>query len=230
MLIRTGVENNMEGRSIAWALEHPGCFAYGLDGEAALEALPAAWRAYVTWISTHTSQSWLSDEPAESRLEDAWDGYAIDELFERSQQGYEVNAWFLHDWKPLTQLEIERGLHVLSWSRSDLLATVANLSEDKLSQSYAGERWNILGILKHIAGAEWWYLDRLGLAFPRNEVPGQPFARLEKVRGHFIQVLPSLAGIQQVTGVSGEFWSPRKILRRAAWHELDHIAHIQKLL
>ena len=230
MLIRTGVENNMEGRSIAWALEHPGCFAYGLDGEAALEALPAAWRAYVTWISTHTSQSWLSDEPAESRLEDAWDGYAIDELFERSQQGYEVNAWFLHDWKPLTQLEIERGLHVLSWSRSDLLATVANLSEDKLSQSYAGERWNILGILKHIAGAEWWYLDRLGLAFPRNEVPGQPFERLEKVREHFLQVLPALAGIQQVTGVSGEFWSPRKILRRAAWHELDHIAHIQKLL
>ena len=230
MLIRTGVENNMEGRSIAWALEHPGCFAYGLDGEAALEALPAAWRAYVTWISTHTSQSWLSDEPAESRLEDAWDGYAIDELFERSQQGYEVNAWFLHDWKPLTQLEIERGLHVLSWSRSDLLATVANLSEDKLSQSYAGERWNILGILKHIAGAEWWYLDRLGLAFPRNEVPGQPFERLEKVREHFLQVLPALAGIQQVTGVSGEFWSPRKILRRAAWHELDHIEHIRKLL
>ena len=38
-----GVENNIEGRSLAWALEHPGCFAYGPDGEAALEALPAAW-------------------------------------------------------------------------------------------------------------------------------------------------------------------------------------------
>ena len=51
MLIRTGVENNMDGRSLAWALEHPGCFADGADGEAALAALPAAWRAYTAWIN-----------------------------------------------------------------------------------------------------------------------------------------------------------------------------------
>ena len=230
MLLRTGVENNMEGRSIAWALEHPGCFAYGVDGEAALEALPAAWHSYTAWIAAHAVQSWLPDEPAEVHLEETWDGYTIDEQFEHAGQGYEVNAWFLHDWKPLTQVEIERGLQVLSWSRSGLLATVAGLGEDKLNLSYPGERWSIAGILKHIAGAEWWYLDRLGLAFPRNEVPEQPFERLEKVRGHFTQLLPALANGSQVVGVSGEFWSPRKILRRAAWHELDHIEHIRKLL
>ena len=230
MLIRTGVENNMEGRSIAWALEHPGCFAYGVDGEAALEALPAAWHSYTAWVAAHAAQSWLPDEPAEVHLEETWDGYTIDEQFEHAGQGYEVNAWFLHDWKPLTQVEIERGLQVLSWSRADLLATVAGLGEHKLNQSYPGERWSIAGILKHIAGAEWWYLDRLGLAFPRSEVPERPYERLEKVRGHFTQLLPALADASQVVGVSGEFWSPRKVLRRAAWHELDHIDHIRKLL
>ena len=230
MLIRTGVENNMEGRSLAWALEHPGCFAYGPHGEAALEALPAAWRAYTAWIAAHTAQSWLPDEPAEMRLEDAWDGYVIDEVFELAADGYEVNAWFLHDWKPLTQIEIERGLHILSWSRADLLAIVNPLSPEKLAQTYPGERWSIAGILKHIAGAEWWYLDRLGLAFPRAEVPDDPFQRLEKVRSHLNQVLPTLAGVEQVVGTDGEFWSPRKLLRRAAWHELDHIFHIRKLL
>ena len=230
MLVRAGLENNMEGRSLAWALEHPGCFAYGAEGEAALEALPAAWRAYTAWVTAHTTQSWLPDEPAEIRLEDTWDSYVIDEAFERAADGYEVDAWFLPDWKPLTGAEIERGMQILSWSRADLLATVYNLSAEKLAQTYPGERWSIAGIIKHIAGAEWWYLDRLGLAFPRAEVPGDPFQRLEKVRTHLFQVLPTLEGSKQVVGISGEFWSPRKLLRRAAWHELDHISHIDKLL
>jgi len=43
-------------------------------------------------------------------------------------------------------------------------------------------------------------------------------------------VLPDLAGSSQVLGVNGEFWSPRKVLRRAAWHEIDHIEHIFKLI
>jgi hypothetical protein len=231
MLIRTAIENNVEGRSLAWALEHPGCYAYGPDGETALESLPAAWRSYLAWFKQHnTTQSWLSDEPAELRLEETWDGYTIDEQFERAEQGYEVNAWFLHDWKPLAELDIERGLYLLTWSRLDLLATVAGLSEDRLNQTYPEERWSITGILNHIAGAEWWYLDRLGLAFPRSEVPEQPFERLEKVRSYLIRVLPGLAGSKQVTGVYGELWSPCKLLRRAAWHELDHLAHIRKLL
>ena len=32
MQIRVGLENNIEGRSLAWVLDHPGCFAYGKDG------------------------------------------------------------------------------------------------------------------------------------------------------------------------------------------------------
>jgi hypothetical protein len=230
MLIRTGVENNMEGRSLAWVLEHPGCFAYGPDGESALAALPEAWRAYTSWINAHTAESWLTDEPAEICLEETWEGYTIDEQYERVEQGYDVDAWFLSDWKPLTAAEIERGQRILSWSRADLLAVVAGLSDEKLEQAYPGERWSIAGILKHIAGAEWWYLDRLGLAFPRAEVPDDPFQRLEKVRTHLFQVLPTLEGTKQVVGINGEFWSPRKLLRRAAWHELDHISHIGKLL
>ena len=44
------------------------------------------------------------------------------------------------------------------------------------------------------------------------------------------EALPRLAGANQVLGVDGEFWSPRKLLRCALWHELNHIAHIIKLL
>ena len=41
-----GLENNAEGRSQAWVLDHPGCFAYGVDGASALAAAPDAIRKY----------------------------------------------------------------------------------------------------------------------------------------------------------------------------------------
>jgi hypothetical protein len=54
--------------------------------------------------------------------------------------------------------------------------------------------------------------------------------RLEKVRPAFLKLLPELEGVKQVAGAEGEFWSPRKALRRALWHERDHTEHIRKLI
>jgi hypothetical protein len=229
-LYKIGLENNAEGRSQAWVLGHPGCFAYGADGQAALQGASQAIRDYRQWIDAHTSESWLDGDDAEYQLEQTWDCYTINDAYELAQEGYEVNAWFRHDWIPLNAEDIRHGLLLLSWGREELLKTVRNLGADILERTYPGERWSIAGILKHIGGAEWWYLDRLGLAFPRQEVPEDPFQRLEKVRLNLVEVLPGLAGSTQVVGVSGEFWSPRKLLRRAVWHEYDHIAHIKKLL
>jgi uncharacterized damage-inducible protein DinB len=195
-----------------------------------MEAIPQAIRDYAAWVGAHTSDSWLAGLDIEFQLEETWDCYSINDEFELTQDGYEVNAWFRHDWKPLSDDEIQRSLHLLAWSRRDLLKTVDNLSKDVLERKYPGERWSIAGILKHVGGAEWWYLHRLGLAFPQDAVPEDPFERLEKVRARLLEILPELAGSRQVVGVDGEFWSPRKLLRRAVWHECDHIRHIRKLL
>jgi hypothetical protein len=225
-----GLENGAEGRSQAWALGHPGCFAYGLDGPAALAAVPKAIQDYRMWIAAHTNECWLDETDNEYRLEETWECYTIDKDYELAQDGYEVNAWFRHDWIPLSVEDIQRGQLLLNWGREKLLKTVGDLPTETLERNYPKERWSIAGILKHIGGAEWWYLDRLGLAFPRQEVPEDPFQRLDKVRSSLLEILPGLAGSTQVIGSSGEFWSPRKLLRRAVWHEYDHIAHIQKLL
>jgi hypothetical protein len=53
---------------------------------------------------------------------------------------------------------------------------------------------------------------------------------LEKVRNLLNGILPTLKDKNQVVGVDGEFWSPRKVLRRALWHARDHTEHIRKLL
>jgi hypothetical protein len=229
-MFRIGLENNTEGRSQAWVLGHPGCFSYGVDGAAALEAVPKAIKDYRTWIAKHSSENWLPGSNTEYKLDETWECYSINDDYELVQDGYEVNAWFRHDWTPLNEEDIRRGLLLLSWGREELLHIIRHLIGEVLERTYPNERWSIAGILKHIGGAEWWYLDRLGLAFPRDEVPEQPLERLDKVRERLIEVLPGTAGSKQVVGVSGEFWSPRKLLRRAVWHEYDHIAHIRKLL
>ncbi len=228
-MFKVGLENNFEGRSLAWILGHPGCFANGRDGSQALAAVPQTIQDYRIWISSHLSESWLPST-SEFLLEETWDCYSIDENFEPAQAGYEVNAWFKHDWLPLSEEDIHHGLMLLAWSRGDLKDLVKDLDADTLARTYPNERWSIAGILNHVGGAEWWYLSRLGLAFPAQEVPKQPFERLDRVRTRLLEVLPGFAGSQQVIGISGEFWSSRKLLRRAVWHERDHIAHIRKLL
>jgi hypothetical protein len=224
-----GLENGVEGRSLAWGLEHPGLFAYGQTGAQALENLPVALQEYRNWVTGHTMQPWAGLMDVDFEVVETFQVFVIDEQFEIAQEGYEVNAWFLHDWKPLQPEEIERGLELLSWSRYDLLETVRGLNAQVMDTKHAGERWSIDGILRHVGGAEWWYMDRLGLAIPREQVPDEPFERLEKVRAHLISVLPRLIGSAQVVGINGEIWSPRKLLRRAVWHERDHKAHIEKL-
>jgi len=229
MEFQVGLENNVEGRSLAWVIGLPGCFAYGADGTAALAAAQAAIRDYLEWLADRGG-SWLAAEDIEISHVETWDVYDIDGQFKRAQQGYSVNAWFLDDWKPLTAEEVERGMKVLAWSRADLIQTVSQLTPEELEAKHPGERWSIAGILRHVGGAEWWYLDRLGLAFRRENVPAEPFERLDVVRACLVEVLPRLVGSQQVSGKDGEFWSPRKLLRRAAWHERDHTFHIQKLV
>jgi hypothetical protein len=234
MIFQVGVENNNEGRSIAWALEHPGCFAYGMKGQAAVTNLEGALNKYAGWILRHEPNTWLTfaENEIEVEINGIWDVYFIDDNLDKTSEvdGYSVESFFPFDWKPLTADEIKRALDMLAWSREDLLKTVRGLSDAKLNETYTGERWSINGILKHVGGAEWWYLDRLGRAFPRSEVPEEPLARLEKVRKHFLSELYKWDDVKQVVGIDGEFWSPRKVLRRALWHERDHTEHILKLL
>lgn len=233
MLFHVGIENYNEGvRSIAWALEHPGCYAYGKDADAALAAFPAALRAYSNWINQR-ELSWLHIQNIDVNVNGVWNNYTINDKFERleaGENGMAVESWFQYDWKPLTDEEIERALKLLTWSRADLLKVIDGLPAEKLDKTQPGERWSINGILRHAGGAEWWYMDRLGRAFPQAELPKTPMERLEKTRQAFLELLPQLKGIKLVTGMDGEFWSPRKVLRRALWHERDHTEHIRKLV
>jgi hypothetical protein len=230
MPLKIGIENGMEGRSIVWVLDHMGCFSYGSQPESALEALPAAIQEYNQWLVSHGKESWCIPPNQEPLLDGTWDVFHIDENYRVSESGYEVNAWFQDDWRPLSKAEIDRGSELLGLTRQDLLGGVSGLDEKALNNKPSADSWSIDQVLNHVRNAEWWYLDRLGMAYPRNDMPLEIFESLKKIREHMLDILTNLAESNLVLGIDGEFWSPRKLLRRTVWHERDHTFHIKELL
>jgi len=231
MKLSIGLENGFEGRSIAWALDYPGCFSYGKDGSEAIVAIPQAVLSYQAWLDSHTADSWLKDlSDFDVSLVETWQFYEIDEFYNPVEHGNGVNAWFRHDWKPLTALDARRGIQLLSWGREDLLALLAAIPPQKLDEPVPGERWTRRGILAHVATIQWWLADRLGKAgLSRTQLPKDPFERMMVTSTMLEQAINDLAGEELVLGKDGEFWSPHKLLRRATWHVRDHFEHIHKL-
>ena len=234
MQLKIGLEKYFEDKAIAWAVDYPGCFAYGEDEQEALMRIPDAFLAYQNWINHKAGDaSWLKHvSDFDIRLLESFHNYRINSHYEVVEQdGNIIMAWFHVDWLPLTSQECSRIDRLLDWSRKDLLDLIAVIPEDQMDIHLANERWSIREILNHIGGAEWWYLERLNLAgISRTELPKDLFERLDLIRKQLKKILPEFQDRELVTGKGGEFWSPRKVLRRSLWHEKDHIVHIQKLL
>jgi hypothetical protein len=226
--IRIGLENGIEGRSLAWALDMPGCFAYGQDGAEALLRIPQAVITYREWIATHAATPWLQDlGDFDVALTEIFDCFRV----KKDNKDYEVNAWFNDDQRVLSAIEVERGLAMLDWSKTELESLLQSLTLAQMEQKFPGERWNIKGVALHIAGANWWYLDRLGMAnLDLTSASKAPMERIAQVQSLLHQAFATLVNKPQVVTVDEENWSPRKVLRRAIWHMRDHYFHIERLL
>jgi uncharacterized damage-inducible protein DinB len=232
MHIRIGIENNIEGRTLAWALDYPGCFSYGMDETEALIRLPRELLNYEKWIKDHTSNPWVEFKDMEMHVEERYNTFRLGDDYRPAPEGegYEINAWFIDDWRPLEIVEINHALETFHWQREELLAGLTTLPTERLKKQFPGQRWNILGIAKHIANAEFWYLSRLELIkIQRSDLLPEPIPRLEQMAGLIDRVLPSHVNQVRVSGLDGEFWSYRKIVRRILWHQRDHIEHIKEL-
>jgi hypothetical protein len=231
MKILIGLENGNEGRSVAWVLEHFSCFATGQDGQTAIVSLANAIPEYIAWMAKHTAKPWFSPDEIEIHLEEVVEDWRIDSFFNPvSEGGRLIKAWFKHDWKPVTQSDAEHILQLLSWNRQDLLELISSLDPQDLDKSFEPGEWTIRQIIGHIGRSEWWLADRLGRTHGEELLPEDPFERLIQERGNLVNIIPDLVDTIQVAGKDGEIWSPRKVLRRACWHERDHLAQIHRYL
>lgn len=233
MPIKVAIENNIEGRSLAWVLDTPGCFAYGSEEAEALIRVPQALIAFKYWLDGCTEDSWLKDlKDFDIRLIETFRAYKVNDSLQPDEAGeLEINAWFHHDWLPLSALEFEHGLSVVRWAHEELRELTAALKDEQLERTFAGERWSIRGILGHVGTAEWWYLSRLGLVkCERKALPDDAFERMQYTLDNLTAVRSEMVDREFVRGITGELWSPRKVIRRFCWHALDHCQHIHGLI
>lgn len=231
-LIKVGIANHFDGRSLAFALDYPGCFAFGSEETEALIRIPQAVVAFKNWLDGNTPASWLRNlQDFDIRLLETFDIYTIDGLYEPAQEGKRVGEFFHHDWLSLTGVEIDRGLQVLRWAHQDLYELTANLTDAQIDRKYPDESLSIRGILFHVADTEWRFLDRLSSApYSKESLPDDPRQRLEVTLWQNEAVLPAFTDKEHVFGHAGELWSPRKVLRRECYHALDHCQHIHRLI
>ncbi|MFZ3069904.1 MAG: hypothetical protein WA110_02110 [Anaerolineaceae bacterium] len=226
MLIRIGLEHGVEGRTLAWALDFPGCFAYGLDDAEVLIRIAHNLVKHEVWVNLHTDTPWFVLEELDFRTVEVWDTFTT----ETSVGAYEVNAWFKDDQRLVSPSEVEQALLLHHWQREELLAGVESLPPEILKVIFPGQRWDILGILRHVARVEYWYLRNLDLTLPPLPEGDDPVELLAFTEELVRENLPAFAGNPTASGHQGESWSCRKVVRRLLWHQRDHIDHIRQLV
>ena len=166
----------IEGNWVAHVPDLPGCFNTHQDREAAISGTPKAVERYVEWSNGHGLRiSGLSGPMIVSEVARPW-------IYE---QDYEVNAFFASDRPSLTEGEVQELERLLLATRRDLETELEQVSDEAAMTEVPDERWTIMGTLDHVASAEQWYFDRLGLALSTSELPGDPLGPFEESTGSY---------------------------------------------
>lgn len=193
-LIQIGLENKVEGRTLAWALDYPGVFTYGADDAEAIMRMPREMLRFESWLNLRTDHPWVQLEGLDMHIDETFEVFPVDDEGEI----YEVNAFFRSDLLPLSAEEIQRALQIYNWQREELLAGVETLPKDLLIRQFEGQRWTIEGILEHIARVERWYFSRLGFEISLPDDCSDPLRLLTLSAEGVRRSLPEIVEWNQV--------------------------------
>ena len=221
MTIRVGLELPAPGSPEpfgAWVFDLPGCYSPGANELAAIAGVHRQIERYLRLLYlNHIPPALVPNGDPE-----------VVERFSCTLDGdYEVNASFSSDRGQVSDDEVGFARAVLAVTRPALIRAARQANEWPKGTRTAGE------VLHHVASAEWFYSTRVERdpetlrRFGRAELT-HPLERLGAVRAWVlarIDTLPSLGALERTH--RGERWTPRKVLRRFIYHELDHLAELE---
>ncbi len=210
------------GRFGAWLLDVPGAFGSAASRDLAISQAGSALGWFRDWLGRHGQH-----------LAGAF-GFpeAVEEVAAVTTDGYERNATFAEDARPLGRDELDVAIGRLGFARSDLDALRPRLDEVKATA--AGER-TVEGVLEHLATAEIWLGSRLdpGARFDGPGWAGDVATYLETTRAWALDNLRRLHAVDPArsrTDGQGETWTLRKVVRRYVYHSVDHLRELDRRL
>ncbi len=242
MLLQIYFDVAASGRVMAHLLEPPGLGVRFPSREEMARNLPGHLEAHLAWLRGHGEVI-----PAEP-----WD-YVVTEEFAvvgDFESGDDV-GFYTPDLAPPTSEEVERYLRIAGYAHADLLALVEPLDASALDWIRDEHTRSIRRILRHIVGAELWYMTRVvedpevaGLpeiirdADARCDATENMVERVTIVWPAFQRWARSLTAEQRARvvaptwygGPPGERWTARKMLRRCSEHCREHTRSIERIL
>lgn len=207
------------------------------------QRLPDALRGHLDWLRSHGVPAPDSPSTAYRIVEEV----AIEGNFE---SGDDI-GFFAPEAVPVTPDEIERYLRIAGYAHDDLLSIVESLRDAELDWVRDERTRPIRRIIRHIVGAELWYMTRiiddpeispipetLQRANDRIDATEDIVERLRIVWPAFQQwarsLTPALRGRITIpswfTERKDERWSARKMLRRCIEHCREHTRNIEQIL
>ncbi len=224
-------------RSLAHLLDYPGVCGQGLDAQQALEDVPNALNRFSLWLKRH-GQRMRTGETHSGWLRRTQPVYEIGEIMAcRYRDKQLVGPLFAPEAQHLDRATLEQGLIWLDFAQDDILYWIDSSNREKLFQKVGtepGER-TANEILTHIAEMDSWMTSRLyddpadapDYAFLR----GHARSHISTTHGGMTGRLGELntAQLGKVWAHDGEYWSARKVLRRAIFHRLDHLEQLLRL-
>jgi hypothetical protein len=201
-------------RVFAGAIDWPGWCRSGRDEETALRALVDYGPRYKAALGRAAAGFASPSDPSALTVVERLQGNATTDFGapDRSPTG---------DDRPVNPAEANRLASILKaiWAQFDESAEAA---KDKvLRKGPRGGGRELDAIVRHVIEAEGAYLSRLGVGYREADASGLRKAVLDtleaRVRGDPLP--PSRR--------TAPLWTPRRFVRRSAWHALDHAWEIE---
>jgi len=204
----------------------PGCNWLANSPEAAMDRAEVSISNHLSWLRKYSLTKLPEEEAISPRL--------LQQHKSCAREGNLI-GFFESERQPVTQEEIPYFLDLMKCARQELLTLIHDLPDKVLYWKPAPDSWSIEETLRHVAGAERWYLTRIlePATIPHFKPCKTYSQRLETVRTVALERLNKMTQKEcsaVVTDESGELWSAHKVFRRFVEHEREHTAHLQEIL
>ena len=218
-------------KTMVHVLDLLGCIAQGATTESALEATPAAIRAYLRFLrrsgEAFKPEGKFTTGIAEHVMEGSWLGNG------------DPTPGFTPDFQPLTAKDLKIYLERWHWLHTDLLQLIRDVPRKQMTAK-PGKGRSLNRILEHIAEADGTYLrylvgrvdnlsDALRAVRPDSDDLSAALNRVWEIERARLQGLTEKERKQQVKHGQAT-WTARRALRRMLKHDWEHSREIAERL